>query len=398
MQYIIVQYSTVQYSAVQSVRTLFTFMHLPVLNHKSITTFPTITIHLTPYYFLLSHNSGDMPRNRSSVIKSLTRHTGPAVEISLGAVIGDTKAVQSASESITHPLSVRFATAPCEDRDTSHITTNLLNAFKVEVEEKGIQSSATPLEVSYKKIRSLSAPASRPSIQGSTGNRKDPPCLRGLRGTKTPTPVIVMGPIEEAFDPGYATTPVNMRSTTLFASSSENSSLGTTSISTSNRCSANTSGTNSPYESDIINTGKYNNRAYVTSTSIGNALKNLSVNNQDNNNNTISENTRKLQNLIPKCLSVKNSTVSNPGQKSVNAPRYPDYTNSYSSDGMRNTPTVSRIEDPRSRIEDPRSRIEDPRSTPEAEKSFSHVFSPRKDLNIPPPPRSHVLVGGGGKK
>ena len=332
-----------------------------------------------------------MQRNRSSIVNSLTpRHTGSAIEIPLGAVIGDTKAVQSASESITHPLSVRFATAPCKDRDTSHVTTNLLNAFKIE--EKGIQPSSATLEVSYKKVRSLSAPASRPSIPGSTGNRENPPCLRG---TKTPTPVIVMGPIEEGFGPGYATTPVNMRSTTLFASSSENSSLGTTSISTSNRCSANTSGTSSPYEGDIMNTGKYNSRAYVTSTSIGNALKSLSTNNQDNNNNnknnnTISESTRKLQNLIPKCLSVKSSTVTNPGQKSVNATRYPDYTNS-SSDGMRSTPTASRIEDPR-------SRIEDPRSTAEAEKSFSHVFSPRKDLNIPPPPRSHVLVGGGGKK
>lgn len=325
-----------------------------------------------------------MQRNRLSIVNSLTHHTGPAVEIPSGPVIGDIKAVQSASESITHPLSVRFATAPCKDRDTSHITTNLLNAFKVE--DKGIQPSAATQEVSYKKVRSLSAPASRPSIPVSTGNRGDPPCLRG---TKTPTPVIVMGPIVEGFEPGYATTPVNMRSTTLFASSSENSSLGTTSISTSNRCSANTSGTNSPYEGDIMNTGKYNNRAYVTSTSIGNALKNLSLNNQDNNNNTISESTRKLQNLIPKCLSVKSSAVTNPGQKSVTAARYPDYTNS-SSDGMRITPTP--------RIEDPRSRIEDPRSTPEAEKSFSHVFSPRKDLNIPPPPRSHVLVGGGGKK
>ena len=325
-----------------------------------------------------------MQKNRSSIVNSITRHTGPAAEIPVGPVIGDIKAAQSASESHNHPLSVRFATAPCKDRDTSHITTNLLNAFKIE--DKGIQHSATTPEGSYKKIRSLSAPASRPSIPGSTGNREDPPCLRG---TKTPTPVIVMGPIVEGFDQGYAATPVNMRSTTLFASSSENSSLGTTSIPTSNRCSANTSGTNSPYEGDITNAGKYNSRAYVTSTSIGNALKNLSVNNQDNNN-TMSESTRKLQNLIPKCLSVKSSTVSNPGQKSVTAARYPDYTNS-SSDGMRSTPTAPRIEDPR-------SRIEDPKSTPEAEKSFSHVFSPRKDLNIPPPPRSHVLVGGGGKK
>ena len=312
--------------------------------------------------FIIPHYSRDIRRNRSSIVNSIATHTRP-VGLPLGAAIEDVK------ETVTNPLSVRFTAAPVVDREISDVTTNLLNAFRVD--DTVIQSSKITQVTNNKKTRAVSAPASRPSMLGSTGYRENPP---SLRGSKTPTPVILEGRSEEGFDPGYAITPVNMQSNTRFASSSENSSLRTT----SNQCSASTSGTNSPIESDSMNISK-SSRAYVTSTSIGNALKNLNLSNQDQSNNTIiSENTRKLQNLIPKCLSAGNLSLPNQGKKSVTT-RYPDYSNS----GLNTTPMAS--------------KAGDPRSTPEAEKSFSHVFSPRKGLNIPLP-RSHVLVGGGGKK
>ena len=331
-------------------------------------------------YCITSYHSRDMRRTKSFTGSSSAPHTGPAAGIPLGIATGDIKSVQSTSESTTHPLAVRFTVAPVKEKETSSVIANLLKAFQVD--EKVTQPSVNTQDATQKKIRSVSAPAGRPSIppmQGSsgtgTGYQGVPPCLRG---TKTLTPGGAGAPLGEGFNPGYAVTPVNMRSNTRFASSSEESSLGTS----SNKCSASTSGTTSPYESNSQNVSKYNGGGYVTSSSIGNALKNLNMNNQqqNNNNDTLSENAKKLQNLIPKCLSVRNTSVPNPSKKTVPTTRYPEYTES---DSTKTTPVAS--------------RIEVPGSTPEAEKSFSHVFSPRKGLNIPPP-RSHILVGGGGKK
>jgi hypothetical protein len=326
------------------------------------------------------HYHRDMRRTKSFTGSTSAAHTGPAAGIPLGIATGDIKSVQSASEATTHPLAVRFTAAPIKEKETSNVIANLLKAFQLD--EKVTQPSVNTQDIFQRKVRSVSAPAGRPSIpstQGPTGTgtgyRGAPPCLRG---TKNLTPGGAEVPLGEGFNPGYAVTPVNMRSNTRFALSSEESSLGTS----SNKCSASTSGTTSPYESNSLNVGKNSGRGYVTSSSIGNALKNLNMNNQhqNNNNDPLSENARKLQNLIPKCLSVRNTSVPNPIQKSVTTTRYPEYTDS---DSTKTTPIAS--------------RIEVPGSTPEADKSFSHVFSPRKGLNIPPP-RSHILVGGGGKK
>jgi hypothetical protein len=388
-QYSTVQYSTVQYSTVQHSTVQYTLLRYTTLLYLVSTITQTskniVYIFISTHHIahiiipssITSHHSRDMRRNKSFTGSSSGPHSGPAVGIPLGIATGDIKSVQSASESTTHPLAVRFTSAPVKEKETSDVIANLLKAFQVD--EKVTQPSVNTQDISQKKIRSVSVPAGRPSIQGSTGTGTSyqgvPPCLRG---TKTLTKGGAEVPLGEGFNPGYAVTPVNMRSNPRFASSSEESSLGTT----SNKCSASTSGTTSPYESNSMNVGKYSGRGYVSSSSIGNALKNLNMNNQhqNNNNDTLSENARKLQNLIPKCLSVRDTSVPHPIQKSVTTTRYPEYTDS---DSTKTTPVAS--------------RIEVPVSTPEAEKSFSHVFSPRKGINIPPP-RSHVLVGGGGKK
>lgn len=319
-----------------------------------------------------------MRRNKSFTANSSAPHTGPAVGVPLGIAPGSIKSMQSASESTTHPLAVRFIAATVKEKETSHVIANLLKAFQVD--EKVMQPSVNTHNSTQKEVRSVSAPAGRPSILGSTvtGSQGVPPCLRGTKTLAPGGAEVTMG---GGFDPGYTVTPVNMRSNPRFASSSEESSLGTT----SNKCSASTSGTTSPYESNSSNVGKYGGRGYVTSSSIGNALKNLNMNNQhqnsnNNDNNTMSENARKLQKLIPKCLSVRNTSVPPLCAKSVTTTRYPEYTDS---DSTKTMPVAS--------------KVEVPGYTPEAEKPFSHVFSPRKGLYIPPP-RSHILIGGGGKK